>query len=152
MNKTNVSPFSLIGKFSRVAKLWRKLEIKRRNFGTDDDLSVSEIHLIEAVGENEGLSVTDLAGRLGITKGAVSQTLKKLETKELVAKRVDPANASRITVKLSTKGKVAYYSHLQWHEAMDGGFRDYFVNLSEEKIRFMDEFLSLLEQFLKKRS
>ncbi len=142
----------MIGKFSRVAKLWRKLEIKRRNFGTDDDLSVSEIHLIEAVGENEGLSVTDLAGRLGITKGAVSQTLKKLETKELVAKRVDPANASRITVKLSTKGKVAYYSHLQWHEAMDGGFRDYFVNLSEEKIRFMDEFLSLLEQFLKKRS
>ncbi len=152
MNKTNVSPFSLIGRFSRVAKLWRQLEFKTRKFGTDDDLSGSEIHLIEAVGENENLSVTDLAKRLGITKGAVSQTLKKLETKELVAKRTDPANTSRITVKLSTKGKVAYYSHLQWHEAIDGGFRDYFVNLPEEKIRFMDEFLSLLEQFLKKRS
>ena len=151
MDKTIISPFSLIAKFSRVAKLWQQLELKRRKFGTEEDLSGSEIHLIEAVGQYEGLSVTDLAKRLGITKGAVSQTLKRLETKELVVKEIDPANTSRTTVSLSTKGKVAYYSHLQWHETMDGGFRDYFVNLPEDKIRFMDEFLSLLEQFLKKR-
>jgi DNA-binding MarR family transcriptional regulator len=151
MKKISASPFSLIAKFSRVSKLWQQLDSKPRKFGTDNDLSGSEIHLIEMVGQNDGLSVTDLARRLGITKGAVSQTLKKLEAKGLVAKEVDPANTSRITVGLSTKGKVAYYSHLQWHEAMDGGFRDYFVNLPEDKIRFMDEFLSLLEQFLKKR-
>jgi DNA-binding MarR family transcriptional regulator len=147
----DASPFSLIAKFSRVSKLWQQTEFKARKFGTEDELSGSEIHLIEAVGMNEGLSVTDLARRLGITKGAVSQTLKRLEAKELVAKETDPANTSRITVSLSTKGKVAYYSHLQWHEAMDGGFRDYFVHLPEDKVRFMDEFLSLLEQFLKKR-
>jgi DNA-binding MarR family transcriptional regulator len=151
MDKTNASPFSLIGRFSRVAKLWRQVEGKARKFGTEDNLSGPEIHLIEVVGENEGLSVTDLAGRLGITKGAVSQTLKKLEARKLVDKRTDPANTSRITVKLSTKGKVAYYSHLEWHEAMDGGFRDYFVNLPQERVRFLDEFLSLLEQFLRKR-
>ena len=66
-------------------------------------------------------------------------------------KEVDPANISRMTVSLSTKGKIAYYSHLQWHEAMDGGFREYFVNLPEDKIHFMGEFLQMLEQFLKKR-
>jgi DNA-binding MarR family transcriptional regulator len=151
MKKVSLSPLSLIAKFSKVSKLWQQLDSKPRKFGTDNDLSGSEIHLIEVVGQNEGLSVTDLAGRLGITKGAVSQTLKKLEAKELVVKEVDPANTSRITVSLSTKGKVAYYSHLQWHEAMDGGFRDYFVNLPADKIRFMEEFLSMLEQFLKKR-
>ena len=151
MERPRVSPFSLIAKFSRVSNLWQQLDSKPRKFGTENDLSGSEIHLIEVVGQSEGLSVTDLAKRLGITKGAVSQTLKRLEAKELIVKEVDPANTSRITVSLSTKGKVAYYSHLQWHEAMDGGFRDYFVNLPEDKIRFMDEFLSILEQFLKKR-
>jgi DNA-binding MarR family transcriptional regulator len=151
VKKISASPFSLIAKFSRVSKLWQQLDSKPRKFGTDNDLSGSEIHLIEVVGQNEGLSVTDLSRRLGITKGAVSQTVKKLEVKELVVKEVDPANTSRITVSLSTKGKVAYYSHLQWHETMDGGFRDYFVNLPEDKIRFMGEFLSILEQFLKKR-
>jgi DNA-binding MarR family transcriptional regulator len=151
MKKTPVSPFSLIAKFSKVSKLWQQLDSKPRRFGTETDLSGSEIHLIEVVGQNEGLSVTELAKRLGITKGAVSQTLKRLEGKGIVVKEVDPMNTSRITVSLSTKGKVAYYSHLQWHEAVDGGFRDYFVHLPEDKIRFLEEFLSILEQFLKKR-
>ena len=151
MKKASVSPFSLVAKFARVSKLWQKVDSHPRNLGTDTKFSRPEIHVIEMMGQNEGLSVTDLAKHLGITKGAVSQTLKRLEAKEVVVKKVDPTNTSRITLSLSTKGKVAYYSHLQWHEAMDGGFRDYFVNLPEEKIRFMDEFLSLLEQFLKKR-
>lgn len=151
MKKMTASPFSLIAKFSRVSKLWQRLDSKPRKFGTDDALSGSEIHLIEVVGQNDGLSVTDLAKRLGITKGAVSQTLKKLEAKELVVKETDPTNTSRMTMSLSTKGKIAYYSHLQWHETMDGGFRNYFINLPEDKIRFMEEFLSILEQFLKKR-
>ena len=151
MKKASVSSFSLVAKFARVSKLWQKVDSHPRNLGTDTKFSRPEIHVIEMMGQNEGLSVTDLAKHLGITKGAVSQTLKRLEAKEVVVKKVDPTNSSRITLSLSTKGKVAYYSHLQWHEAMDGGFRDYFVNLPEEKIRFMDEFLSLLEQFLKKR-
>jgi len=151
LDKTKISPLSIIAKFSRVSKLWQQLELKRRKFGTEEDLSGSEIHLIEAVGQNEGHSVTDLSRRLGITKGAISQTLKKLVSKELVVKEIDPTNASRTTVNLSTKGKIAYYSHLQWHERMDGGFREYFFNLPEDKIRFMDDFLSFLEHFLKKR-
>jgi len=151
MKKAQTSPFSLIARFSKVSKMWQQLNSKPQKFGTENELSGSEIHLIEVVGQKEGLSVTDLATQLGITKGAVSQKLKILESKRLVVKEADPENASRVTVRLSTKGKVAYYSHLQWHEAMDGGFRDYFVNLPADKIRFLDEFLSILEQFIKKR-
>ncbi len=94
--------------------------------------------------------MTALAQHFGITKGAVSQTLKKLEGKEIIVKETDPANASRVTVYLSTKGRVAFFAHLHWHETMDGGFRDYFMNLSDERIRFLDEFLTILEQFLKR--
>ncbi len=55
MQKTNISPFSLVAKFSRVSKLWQQLDSKPRNFGTENDLSGSEIHSIEVVGQNEGL-------------------------------------------------------------------------------------------------
>jgi DNA-binding MarR family transcriptional regulator len=151
MNKANTSRFSLVGKFGRVAKLWEQLDKKPRQFGTGEDFTGSEIHLIEVVGQNEGLSVTALAERLGITKGAVSQTLKRLAGKEIVVKETDPSNASRVIVNLTTKGKVAFFTHLHWHETMDGGFRHYFMGLSEERIRFLDEFLTILEQFLKKR-
>lgn len=151
MNKSNPSRFSLVGKFGRVAKLWEQLDKQPRRFGTEEDLSGAEIHIIEVVGQNDGLSVTALAKRLGITKGAVSQTLKRLEGKEIIVKETDPANTSRMTVHLSTKGRVAFFAHLHWHETMDGGFRDYFMGLPEERIRFLDEFLTILEQFLKRR-
>jgi DNA-binding MarR family transcriptional regulator len=152
MDKKNESRFSLVGKFGRVARLWERLDKRPREFGIGEDLSGAEIHLIEVVGQDEGLSVTALAGRLGITKGAVSQTLKKLDRKEIIVKEIDPSNTSRVTVHLSTKGRVAFFAHLHWHETMDGGFREYFMNLPEERIRFLDEFLTILEQFLKKRN
>ena len=85
--------------------------------------------------------MTALAKRLGITKGAVSQTLKRLAGKEIIVKETDPSNTSRMTVNLSTKGKVAFFAHLHWHETMDGGFRDYFLGLPEERIRFLESFL-----------
>jgi DNA-binding MarR family transcriptional regulator len=151
MNKSNTSRFSLVGKFGRVAKLWEQLDKKPRQFGTGEHFSGAEIHLIEVVGQNEDLSVTALAGRLGITKGAVSQTLKRLAAKEIIEKETDPSNTSRVIVNLTTKGKVAFFAHLHWHETMDGGFRNYFMSLSEERIRFLDEFLTILEQFLKRR-
>lgn len=152
MDHTDTPRFSLIGKFARVAKLWDRLDKQPRQFGTGEDLSSSEIHVIEVVGQNEGLSVTALADRLGVTKGAASQTLKKMESRELISKEIDPSNTSRVTLSLSTKGRIAFYAHLHWHETMDGGFRDYFMNIPEEKIRFLDEFLTSFEQFLKKRS
>lgn len=145
-----VSHFAIIAKFVRVVKLWRQLESLPRRFGIDEDLYSSEIHLIEAIGNKGKQGVTDLSRVLGVTKGAVSQTLKKLENKNLVAKYADPENSSRVLVGLTAKGKAAYYAHEYWHEKMDGGFREYFMRLPEEKIRFLDEFLSTLEIFLGK--
>jgi DNA-binding MarR family transcriptional regulator len=152
MASGDTSRFSLIGKFGRVAKLWERLDKRPRPFGTGENLSGAEIHIIEVVGQNEGLSVTALAERLGVTKGAVSQTIKRLEGRELISKEVDPLNTSRVTLGLSTKGRIAFFAHLHWHETMDGGFRNYFMGLPEDRIRFLDEFLTILEQFLKKRS
>ena len=144
----DVSPRSVVEAFKRVVKKWQKLEKKPRKFGTGIDLHSSEINLIEMIGENEGLSVTDMARLLDITKGAVSQTLKKLESKGLVRKDEDPTNTSRILVELTPRGREAFKAHEQWHEAMDGGFRKYFIGLSDEKILFLKEFLQMFETFL----
>jgi DNA-binding MarR family transcriptional regulator len=138
-------------RFKRVMKLAIQLEQTPRPFGTDELLTATEIHLVEIIGENgESLSVTDLAGLLGVTKGAVSQTLKKLEKKGLTTKRPDPANSSRAIAELTTKGKTAFYAHRHWHETMDGGFKEYFQNLDQDRIDFVVEFLAKFEVFLEK--
>jgi DNA-binding MarR family transcriptional regulator len=135
-------------KFTRIVKLANELEKAPRTFGTDEPLSASEIHLIEIIGDHEDPSVTDLAKWLDVTKGAVSQNLKRLENKGLTRKEEDPENTSRAIVRLTSKGKTAYYAHKHWHETMDGGFKDYYMNLEEEKIAFLLDFMTRVEDFL----
>ena len=94
--------------------------------------------------------MTDLAGLLGITKGAVSQHLKKMEKKGLVNKIEDPQNSSRSIVKLTSKGKMAYYAHKHWHETMDGGFKNYFMSLNEKQVDFLLDFIDKAEDFIKR--
>ena len=130
--------------------LARQLEIEPRKYGTDIMLTGVEIHLIELIGENNNPSVTDLARLFGVTKGAVSQRLKKLEQKGLIIKKVDPANTSRAMVTLTSKGYVAFYAHRSEDETMDGGFKAYVQNLDPEKIVIIDEFLTQVEAFFTK--
>ena len=136
-------------KFENLVKLYLEIESAPRRYGTDEKLTGSEIHLIEVVGDHdETLSVTDLAKYANVTKGAISQRLKKLEQKGLTNKVEDPLNGSRSLVRLTSKGKAAHYSHKHWHETMDGGYLDYLSGISEDKAGFLFEFLEKVENFL----
>ena len=140
---------AILKRFETVVKLDQQLERTPRRWGTEESLSSTEIHLIEVIGEGgTPYSVTELAHLFGVTKGAVSQTLKRLEKKGLTIKRPDPDNASRSRVALTAKGRTAHGAHRRWHETMDGGFKTYFNHLESEKLDFLLEFLGRVEDFL----
>ena len=139
------------GKFQSIMDLAQKLEKAPKKFGTGELLSRSEIHLIEIIGDNEDLSVTDIGKYLGITKGAVSQSLKRLEAKGLSLKKTDPKNLSRSIVMLTAKGFTAFWAHRHWHETMDGGFLKYMEELNTSEINIIINFLERVEDFLKRR-
>jgi len=141
-------PRYLTEKFMGVVRRTAELENRPWHFGTAEILYRSEMFLLELIGDQEGISVTESAAQLGITKGAVSQTLKKLDAKGLVEKRTDPGQPLKACLYLTNKGKIAYYAHKHWHDTMDGGFRDYFQGLSPEQFGFLDEFLDQLNAFL----
>ena len=143
--------FAIHGKFQSIMRLTRELDKTPRPFGTDEPLSHSEIHLIEIIGDNRDLSVTDIGRHLGITKGAVSQNLKRLESKALSTKETDPKNLSRTLVTLTSKGYTAYYAHKHWHETMDGCFASYLDDMDEKDIKVVVRFLEKVEDFLKRR-
>ncbi|MGD9161774.1 MAG: MarR family transcriptional regulator [Desulfobacteraceae bacterium] len=147
----NQNIHSLHEKFSRIVQLAMEMEKVPRTYGTEFTMTNREIHLIELIGDNEEkFSVTDLAKFMGVTKGAISQTLKKLENRGFVVKQPDPSNLSRVIVTLTSRGKTAYYSHRDWHETMDGGFKSFFTNLSDEKREFLAEVLDKMVLFYKK--
>ena len=61
------------------------------------------------------------------------------------------AGLTKGIIGLTNKGKTAFYAHKHWHETMDGGFKEYFYTLEQDKIDFLDQFLTRIENFLKQR-
>ena len=137
--------------FARIVEKWHKVESTPQEYGTGFLLARSEIQLLETIGGHSGSSVTELAGLHAVTKGAISQTLKKLVTKGLAAKETDPSNTSRLLVELTPGGMKAYESYLDWHKAIGGNFKSYVEELSTSNTRFLIDFIDHLETFLDNR-
>lgn len=152
MSEEHISnlPRYLVERFMNIVRRTAELENRPWHFGTTETLYRSEIFLLELIGDQEGISATEASDLLRITKGAVSQTLKKLDAKGLIEKRSDRINSLKACLYLTNKGKSAFYAHKHWHETMDGGFKDYFSRFSQENISFLDEFLNELDAFLDK--
>lgn len=125
---------------------------KTHHFGMDEDLFEAEIHMIKDIKDNEGIHVTGLAEKLNVTKGAVSQILKKLEKKGMIVKERDASNQSRLLLALTPRGEEAYELHARLHREFDDVIDSILQDASGENREFLKNFLvSLnmkLEEFL----
>ena len=65
---------------------YMQTETIQRNYGTNIMITQVEIHTIEAIGNCNGISITELAENSHKTKGAVSQLIYRLVKKGLVKK------------------------------------------------------------------
>ncbi|WP_410508787.1 MarR family transcriptional regulator [Methanosarcina hadiensis] len=125
---------SLIEGGIRILNKAYALEKKPVDIGHGVLLYPSEFHLIEAVGKNPAENMTSIAYRLGVTKGAISQMVKKLEKKGLVEKVRTPENKKEITLKLTEFGKEAFEWHRSLHELMEAGIRRELEKMSDTEI------------------
>lgn len=144
MDRKEVS-LDIIETLRRLGRKKSDLDRKPHSFGTGLMLTPAEMYLIEILGNHPRESVTSIAGIMQITKGAVSQTLKKLETKGLVEKDQDPVNASRALVSLSIQGRMILYKHREWHRRVDGGLEEYLDGLNRREAAIIHEFLDKYE-------
>jgi DNA-binding MarR family transcriptional regulator len=118
-----------------------ELDKKTRYYGTDVPIFHSEIHVIKAIAEHSCIHVGGLAEILGVTKGAVSEILKKLERKALVKKEVDELNLSRYLLSLTEKGEKAHKNHMHYHSIINSMVENELQNATEEEVQFLSNFL-----------
>ncbi len=71
----------------------------------------AEVHILEIVGKRAGVTVSDIAQMMEVTKGAVSQIVTKLVRKKLVEKRMIAGNMRAQELHLTPKGQAAFYAH-----------------------------------------
>lgn len=118
-----------------------ELDKKTRYYGTDVPIFHSEIHVIQAIAEHPCIHVGGLADILGVTKGAVSEIIKKLERKALIIKEVDELNLSRYLLSLSKKGEKAHKIHMHYHAILNGVVENELQNATESELNFLSSFL-----------
>ena len=119
------------------------------DYGTGEEYTVVEVHALKRIADNPGTTVTDLAREYAKTKGAISQILKKLESKGLIYREVSDYNDKIYHIYLTDKGKLVdnvhrTYDGVKFGESMDR-VREHF---SQEDINLA---FSILETWLEIR-
>lgn len=130
----------------RIINKMNDADCKKRDYGTGTLLSRSEIHLLQAIGKNQGSKVTDIATYMGITKGAVSQMVNKLAARDLVKKYSTAGNEKEVLLKLTTTGKIAQIGHDKHHLMFIEEVEDSLGGLTEDQVQFLEKFLSAVEK------
>ena len=93
----------LIDLFLKILHLYSVITRKPKDYGTGDMLYFTEVHTITMVGKNREVNITQLADLMGVTKGAISQTIRKLVSKDLIIKS-NTTNRKEVNLRLSEKG------------------------------------------------
>ena len=125
-----------------IVTSFQEIERQCSKFGTDVDIHMAEIHTIMAIHNNEGIHVGGLAESLGVTKGSVSELLRRLERKGLAYKEKDPLKMTRLNVYLTEKGKAANSRHMGFHSQLDNMVDEAMSTRSPEEITSIVGFLT----------
>lgn len=111
-------------------------------------LHPSEIHLMQVIQERPDLNAGEMAQRLGVSNGAVSQTLARLERKGVIRKVKDPSLKNRVTAVFTESGRAAIQGFEEERASAMGSFADYLAGLAERDEQVIESFLLHMEEFL----
>jgi DNA-binding MarR family transcriptional regulator len=108
------------------------LEKKEIDVGADQKLYPSELHLIAAVKHNPKTHMKCFCEILRVTKGAISQTVKKLLCKGLVKKIKTKKNKKLTFLELTSDGERVCCKHKNFHKRIFNCFEGLNEDLSEK--------------------
>lgn len=82
------------------------------------DLSMTEIHTIEAIGKGSYKTMSEIAEALNITMGTLTISINRLESKDYVYRSKDPNDRRIVLASLTKKGELVDKIHKNFHDEM----------------------------------
>lgn len=113
--------------------------------GPFKNLSISEIHTIDAIGMYRARTMSQVATELSITVGALTASINNLVKKGYVSRERDEADRRIVNIRLTREGKIAFRIHEKFHLDM---VRQTMKGLAEkenillESLRKLDNFFN----------
>ncbi|MFB5518736.1 fatty acid biosynthesis transcriptional regulator FabT [Enterococcus casseliflavus] len=117
-------------------------ELKKSQF---KDLSITEMHTIEAIGMYKKKTTTEVAKELSITVGTLTIAINRLVKKEYVERIRSEDDRRVVKLGLTKKGKLLYRVHQHFHREMVKGVLN---QMSPEEEQALLKALKNLHDFL----
>lgn len=138
----------IMDRFMRLVHKYNAMERMPVRHGEDFDLYHSERHMLDKAGENPGINVTEFAQVVGVTKGAISQVIKKLENKGLLRRYKKADNDKEVFIELTEKGKEVCEERKRINQETIREIAEELRRYSDGEVAFLIGMFRWLEQFL----
>lgn len=135
----------------RVIHKYNQLEKRPWDYGDGLLLTRPEIHTVMLLSQTPGISVTAVAQKRGITKGAASQMLYKMVDKGLVEKRLSPDSDAQVSLYLTPLGEEAGRLHDAYHKSNAEPMYQYFKSLPEDTLKALIGTLEVFDRAMDAR-
>lgn len=122
------------------------LSIEEKALITDEfkDISVTDMHIIEAVGIDKPRTMSTISKALGVTMGTLTTGINGLVKKGYVVRNRSELDRRIVYASLTDKGVAAYHHHMNFHRDMiDSIMQD----LNEEEAAVLNKTFNRLEEF-----
>ena len=101
------------------------LNIEEKALITEEfkDISVTDMHIIEAIGIAEPRTMSMISKSLGVTMGTLTTGINGLVRKGYVVRNRSDRDRRIVYASLTEKGIAAYHHHMKLHRSMIDGIR-----------------------------
>lgn len=104
------------------------------------DLTMSEVHALEILGQYGEMNMKNLAQKLGVTTGTTTVTVDRLERKEYAKRHTTREDRRVYLISLTEKGLEAFKEHHRFHLELS---EQILSALTEEEAR---QFIDILQK------
>lgn len=114
--------------------------------GQFKDLSVTEMHTIEAIGMYKPRTMSEVANDLDITVGTLTTAINNLVKKQYVERMRAEEDRRVVNIQLTRRGRLAYRVHEKFHSDM---VKETINGLTDSEEKVLIEALEKLNTFFK---
>lgn len=124
------------------------LDIEERALITSEykDISVNDMHIMEAIGIQEPKNMSTVAKAVSVTTGTLTIAINHLVKKGYVERSRSEEDRRVVLVSLSEKGEKAYFHHRMFHEKMVMEILD---GMDEKETEVLTGALTKLQKFFR---
>ena len=141
-----MNPEQLLTKAYKLINLYNSTQKKPRTYAGGLVLYPAQAHMLEIIGNAEGIDQSEIAGEYMITKGAVSQIISFLYENDLILKKPSQKGGRSVGLYLSERGKNVFAEHRALHSRMTDEISRLAEGLSPEAVDILEKMTEVIEK------